>query len=110
AAEVLATHRRNGKTESHHRQKKRLHHARPDSKTRLCRWSEAPDNRINDHDVHKKQQKLPASWHTDPQHSSPDFGLWAKQRKTKTQIMIFPFEINHDQDVGDENGNKRGER
>src|SRR6266478_9228203 len=108
ATEVLANNGRNGKAECNHRQKKRLHHACADSEARLCRWSKASDDRVNDHDVHKEQQKLRAGWHTNPQQSSPNFGLRTKQRKTKTQIMIFPFEINHDQHVGDENGNERG--
>jgi hypothetical protein len=108
ATEVLANHGRNGKAERNHRQKKRLHHTCANSEACLCCWSKASDDRVNDHDVHKEQQKLRAGWHTDPQHSSPNFCLRATQRKTKTQIMIFPFEINYDQHIGDENGNKRG--
>src|SRR5512133_2780916 len=99
AAEVLANHGRNRKAERNHRQKKRLHHACADSEPRLCRWSKASDDRVNDHDVHKEQQKLRAGWYTDPQHSSQNSCLRAKQRKTKTQIMIFPFEINYDQHI-----------
>src|SRR6266545_8071228 len=102
STEVLADHGRNGKTERYHRQEKGLHHACADSETSLCRRTKTSDDRVNNHDVDKEQQKLRARWDTDPQHASPNFGLWAKQRKTKTQIMIFLFEINHHQNVGNE--------
>src|SRR5204862_324916 len=83
---------RSSKAERNHWQEKRQHHACAYAEPRLCCWSKAPDDRVDDHDVHKEQQKLRAGWYTDPQHSSPNFCLRAKQRKTKTQIMIFPFE------------------
>src|SRR5262245_37727592 len=101
--EVLSYHRRHGKAECHHRQKKRLHHASADSKTRLSRWPKAANNRVNEHDVNEEQQKLCAGRHTDPQHSSPNLCAWAKKRKTKSEVMIFLFEINHHQHVRDEN-------
>ncbi len=110
ATEVLANHGRNGKTERYHRQEKGLHYACADSEARLCRRSKTSDDRVNDHDVHKEQQKLRARRDTDPQHACPNFGLRAKQRKTKTQIMIFLFEINQHQHIGNENGNERGQR
>src|ERR1044071_997916 len=92
-AEVLPDYRRDGKAERHHRQKKRLHHPCADTETRLGRRSKAADDRINEQDVNEEQQKLRACWHTDPQHSSPNLCARPKQRKTKTQVMIFPFEI-----------------
>src|SRR6266542_1664806 len=91
--EVLAYHRRDGKAERHDRQKKRLHHACADSETRLSRWAKAADNRVNEHDVNEEQQKLSARRHTDPQHSSPNFCARAKKWETKTQVVIFLFEI-----------------
>src|SRR5207244_12859495 len=106
STEVLADHVRNGKTECHHRQEKGLDNAYADSKTRLCRRTKTSDDRVDDHDVHKEQQKLRPRRDTDPQHASPDFGLRAKQRKPKTEITIFLFEINHHQHVGNENGDE----
>ena len=102
-AEVLAYHRRHSKAERHDRQKKRLHDACADSETRLSCWTKAANNCVNEHDVNKEQQELSAGRHTNPQHSPPNLCAWPKKWKTKTQVMIFLFEINYDQDVRDEN-------
>src|SRR5437773_1436513 len=102
-AEVLPYHGQHCKAERDHRQKKRLHYACADPETGLSRWSKAADDRVNKYDVNKEQKKLRARRHTNPQHSSPNFCLRTEKRKTKTQVMIFLFEINYDQDVGDEN-------
>src|SRR5438093_1203430 len=110
AAEVLSHYRRDSKAERDHRQKKRLHYTRSDSETRLSCWSKAPDDRVNEHDVNKEQHKLSAGRHADPQQPSPNFCLRGEKGKTKTQVMIFLFEINYDQHVGDQNGNECGQR
>src|SRR6266480_7285587 len=110
STEVLPYHRRHGKAERHDRQKKRLHYACADPETRLSCWAKAANNCVNEHDVNEEQQKLSAGRHTNPQHSPPNLCAWAEKWKTKSQVMIFLFEINYDQHVRDENRNKCGKR
>src|SRR6266496_50141 len=110
AAEVLSYDGRHSKAKRHYRQKERLHHARADSETGLSLRSKATDDHVNEHDVNEEQQKLRASWDTDPQHAFPDFCLRAEQRKSEPHVVIFLFEINYHQHIGDQNRNERRER
>src|SRR5947199_6786752 len=110
AAEVLSDDGRHSKAKGHYGQKERLHHARADSETGLSLRSKAADDCVNEHDVNEEQQKLRARWDTDPQHAFPDFCLRPKQRKSEPYVVIFLFEINYHQHVGDQNRDERRER
>src|SRR6266403_2105695 len=110
AAEVLSHNRRNSKAKRHYGQKERLHHARADSETGLSLRSKAADDHINEHDVNEEQQKLRAGRDTDPQHAFPDSCLRAEQWKSEPYVVIFLFEINYHQHIGDQNRNERRER
>src|SRR6266480_6764776 len=110
AAEVLSYDGRQSKAKRHYGQKERLHQARADSETGLSLRSKAADYCVNEHDVNEEQQKLRARRDTDPQHAFPDFCLRAEQRKSESYVVIFLFEINYHQHIGDQNRNECRER
>src|SRR5437899_11857427 len=109
-AEVLPNHGRNGEGQGHHRQEERLHHARAYSEPGLGGWSEAPNDSVNNRNIYKEQHELNAGRHADLQHFSPDLCLWAEQRETETQVTIFFFEIDHHEDIRNQDGDETGER
>src|SRR5262249_13634667 len=72
--------------------------------------SKISNDHINDQDVDEEENKLRACRNTDSQHCAPDFELSAPFRKSKTEVMIFFFEVPKDQDIREEYRNKGRDR
>src|SRR5438094_753455 len=82
--------------------KKHLHHPYAHSESGMSVWSKATNDSVHNHDVSEEQHKFRTRRYPDVKHLSPNPCLRTKERKTKAQIMIFFFEIDHHQDVRDQ--------
>src|ERR1017187_6424264 len=109
-SKVLSDHRSNGEAERHDRQKECLHHSCSDPESGLGGRSKASNDAVNNYDINEEQNKLRAGRHSDAKHRPPDFHLRPEKLKTEAQVVLFSLEINHHQDIRDQDGNESRER
>ena len=109
AAEVLPDNGRHGKGDRDNRQEHRLHHSRAYAETRLGRRAEPANDRVDHYDVDRHQRELRARRNTDPQHRPPNLQFRPPLRNAETQVAITFLKVNDRQNVGDQNGNERGQ-